>query len=216
MQDASLFAPYEQLAQALLPHAMPTQDDGAHDFAHLTRVWRNVQRIQATEGGDLELLAAATLLHDCVAVEKNSPHRSQASHMAAVKAAEVLGNLGWPEHRIAQVTHAIEAHSFSAGIPPRTLEAKVLQDADRLDSLGWIGIARCFYTAGRMGSDLYDPRDHAAKTRPLDDARYALDHFEKKLLTLADQFQTPTGTALARARHDLMARFVQDFTDEVI
>ena len=97
------FTPYTALAAQLLPHAIDTaagSGDGAHDAAHLQRVWRSVQALQAVEGGDLEALLAATLLHDCVNVEKNSPLRAQASRLSAQKAAGVLTGLGWPQARI--------------------------------------------------------------------------------------------------------------------
>jgi uncharacterized protein len=109
----------------------------------------------------------------------------------------------------------VAAHSFSAGIEPLTLEAKTLQDADRLDAIGMLGVARCFYVAGRMGSALYDPVDPHALERPLDDRRYALDHFRAKLLKLASGFRTATGARLARLRHDRLQRFLDEFADEI-
>ena len=130
------FTPLTDLAATLLPHALEPSEDGAHDLSHLQRVWHNVRSIQAEEGGDLEVLLAAVLLHDCVAVEKNSPLRSKASTLAADKAGEILQGLAWQPETITAVTHAIETHSFSAGLTPVTLEAKIMQDADRLDSLG--------------------------------------------------------------------------------
>jgi uncharacterized protein len=178
LMNTEIFMPVEALAAALLPHALEPGDDGAHDLAHLQRVWHNARTLQAEEGGDLEVLLAAVLLHDCVSVEKNSPLRSQASRLAAEKAASVLADLDWPESKISGVTHAIEAHSFSANITPLTLEAKLVQDADRLDSLGMLGVARTFYVAGRMGSALYDPLDPEAKERDYDDTRFCLDHFQ--------------------------------------
>ncbi len=195
--------------------ALPGGDDGAHDMAHIGRVWANARRIAAGEGGDLDLLAVAVLLHDCVHVEKSSPLRGQASRLAAEKAAGVLAGRGWGAERIARVSHAIESHSFSAGIAPQTLEARILQDADRLDAIGCIGIARCFYTAGRMGSALYHAGDPAAVDRPLDDRAYALDHFRAKLLTLADGFQTATGARLAGERTRVLEDFVAAFEDEI-
>ena len=210
---AAAFAPYEDLAARLLP-ALPDMSDGSHDIAHLLRVCANVRAIQAEEGGDLELLAAACLLHDCVAVEKNSGLRTQASRLAAERAADLLTTLGWPETRIASVAHAIEAHSFSAGVTPTSVEACILQDADRLDAIGVIGVARCFYTAGRMGSALYDPGDSAAQRRPLDDVRNAVDHFHAKLLHLASGFRTTAGQQLARVRHERMVRFLNELADE--
>lgn len=209
------FAPLATLAARLLPHALEPSEDGAHDLSHLQRVWHNARTLQAEEGGDLEVLLAAVLLHDCVAVEKNSPLRSQASRLAAKKAASVLLEMHWPEEKIIAVSHAIEAHSFSANITPLTLEAKIVQDADRLDSLGMLGVARTFYVAGRMGSALYDPNDPEAKERDYDDTRFCLDHFQTKLLHLADGFQTAAGQRLARLRHQRLKGFMEQFKEEI-
>jgi uncharacterized protein len=209
------FTPLPDLAATLLPHALEPSEDGAHDLSHLQRVWHNARSIQAEEGGDLEVLLAAVLLHDCVAVEKNSPLRAKASRLAAAKAGQVLQALGWPMTTIAAVTHAIETHSFSAGLTPTSIEAKIVQDADRLDSLGMIGVARTFYTAGRMGSGLYDPADPGAQNRDHDDKRFCLDHFQTKLLHLADGFQTTTGARLAQIRHQRLKDFLATFLEEV-
>jgi uncharacterized protein len=209
------FAPLQTLAAQLLPHALEPSEDGAHDVSHLQRVWHNVRTLQAEETGDLEVLLAAVLLHDCVAVEKNSPLRSQASRLAAEKASAVLADMDWPHAKINAVAHAIEAHSFSANIAPLTLEAKIVQDADRLDSLGMLGVARTFYIAGRMGSALYDPQDRQAKARDYDDKRFCLDHFQTKLLHLADGFQTTTGQRLAHIRHDRLKGFMELFQEEI-
>ncbi|MBK5513276.1 HD domain-containing protein [Pseudomonas sp. TH15] len=214
MNDTA-FAPLSTLAAKLLPHALEPSEDGAHDLSHLQRVWHNVRTLHGQEGGDLEVLLASVLLHDCVAVEKNSPLRSQASRLAAEKAATLLTTLDWPNTKIAAVAHAIEAHSFSANIAPTTLEAKIVQDADRLDSLGMLGVARTFYIAGRMGSALYDPQDPEAKARDYDDKRFCLDHFQTKLLHLADGFQTTTGQRLAQTRHQRLKGFMELFKEEI-
>ena len=161
------------------------------------------------------MLLVAVLLHDCVAVEKNSPRRSHASRLAAEKASVVLADMNWPRAKISAVTHAIEAHSFCANIPATSLEAKIMQDADRLDSLGLIGVARTFYVAGRMGSALYDPQDPQAKHRDYDDTRFCLDHFQTKLLHLADGFQTATGRRLAQIRHERLKGFMEQFKEEI-
>ena len=211
---ADAFAPHQALAAVLLPHAAEG-DDGSHDLAHIHRVLRNALKIQADEGGDADILAAAGLLHDCVAVEKSSPLRSQASRLAAEKASGILAGLGWEDSRIAAAAHAILTHSFSANIPPETLEARILQDADRLDAIGMVGVARCFYIAGRMGSALYHPGDPAAEHRPLDDRTYAIDHFPAKLLKLSSGFQTATGARLAQERHERLSLFLTLFRDEI-
>jgi uncharacterized protein len=211
--NPSTFAPFTDLATQVIP--LLEAADGAHDLAHLLRVWHNVRAIATVEGGRPDILAAATLLHDCVAVEKSSPLRSRASSLAAERAAEILGRLGWPNEAITEVAHAIAAHSFSAGIAPTTLEARILQDADRLDALGHIGIARCFYIAGRMGSAIYHPDDVSAARRPLDDTRYALDHFRTKLMRLGEGFQTATGSRMAADRTRVMAAFLDGFEAEL-
>ncbi len=208
------FAPFEDLAGRLLPF-VTEGDDGSHDVGHLARVWANARAIAESEGGDGELLAAAVLLHDCVQVEKSSPLRAQASRLAAARAREILAGIGWAPARINAVAHAIAAHSFSAGIVPETLEARILQDADRLEAIGAIGVARCFYTAGRMGSALYDLADPRAEHRPLDDRAFAVDHFRTKLLKLEGGFQTPSGARVARERTQRIAGFLADFEAEI-
>ena len=209
------FAPFQDLADKLIPHTVAEKADGSHDVSHLHRVWRNACAIRDKEGGDHEILLAAALLHDCVSVEKNSPFRASASRLAAAKGSELLSQMGWDEERISAVAHAIECHSYSANITPTTLEAKIVQDADRLDAIGMMGVARLFYVAGRMGSNMYDAADLHAKHRALDDQRFAVDHFKTKLFTLADGFQTRTGKQMAQASHDRAVRFLQEFMDEI-
>lgn len=213
----SLFSPHDRLASLLLPHsgACVCTTDGSHDFSHLLRVWKNATVISDNEGGDTEILVAAVLLHDCVAVEKNSPDRPRASRLSAQKARGILADIGWEAERREKVAHAIEAHSFSAGIEPTTLEARILQDADRLDAIGMIGAARCFYVAGRLNNHLYDAGDPSAEERPLNDSRFALDHFITKLFKLCDGFKTATGRRLAAERHARLQRFYDDLLEEI-
>ena len=209
-----IFHPFAELAAKLLPPAAD-EEDGAHDLSHIVRVWRNAKLIQREAGGDLEIVAAAVLLHDCVQVAKDSPLRSKASLLAANEARLRLESLAWEPSRIDTVASAVESHSFSAGIVPTSIEGCILQDADRLDAIGLTGIARCFYTAGRMGSRLYDLNDPGAQARPLDDSRNALDHFPKKLLTLQGSFTTRKGQELATERHRRLHDFYSAMLGEV-
>jgi uncharacterized protein len=211
---SQMFQPFDQLAAKLL-NASGEDEDGAHDLSHIVRVWRNAKLIHRAEGGDLETLAAAVLLHDCVRVAKDSPLRSKASLLAAKESRVRLDVLGWEPFRIDTVARAIESHSFSAGVAPTSIEGCILQDADRLDAIGLSGIARCFYTAGRLGSRLYDLADPEAKARPLDDGRNALDHFPKKLLTLVGSFKTRKGQELAEERHRRVDEFYRGMLSEV-
>ncbi len=212
--DSEYFAGFEELAGVLLPY-IEADGDGAHDLTHIARVWRNAGEIGADEGGDEEIVTAAVLLHDCVHVRKDSLERASASRLAAEKARRVLAGLGWASERVEHVAGAIESHSYSGGIRPATLEARIVQDADRLDALGMVGIARCFYTAGRMGSELYAAGDPGAEGRELDDLRYALDHFPKKLLRLSSGFVTEAGRRMALARHAEVERFYLGFLREL-
>lgn len=210
------FAPYQDLATTLLARLDPPGTDGSHDLTHVQRVWRNARAIAATEpSADTELLLAAVILHDCVAVEKDSPLRSQASRLSADRARDLVQPLGWPVARVDALAHAIATHSFSAGLPPETLEARIMQDADRLDAIGAIGVARCFYIAGRMKSGLYSPDDPAAEVRPLDDKRFALDHFKANLFRVVDGFLTPAGQAMAVERGRVMRLFVETLLEEI-
>ena len=210
------FAPHTTLAASLLACLGPQGTDGSHDLTHIQRVWRNALAIAATEpDADTELLLAAVILHDCVAVEKDSSLRSHASRLSAERARDLIAPLHWPPDKVEALAHAIATHSFSAGLKPETLEARIMQDADRLDAIGAIGVARCFYIAGRMQSGLYSSDDPSAETRTLDDKRFALDHFKAKLFQVVDGFLTPTGQKMAAERGRTMHAFVDTLLAEI-
>ena len=192
-----------------------TPGDPAHDLAHVTRVVALARRLAAAEGARLEIVVPAAWLHDCVTVPKDAPERSSASRLAARAAQEFLRDRGYPAEYLPDIAHAIAAHSFSAGIAPGTVEARVVQDADRLDALGAIGIARCLLLGGALGRRLYDPAEPFPVTRPPDDTDNVLDHFPLKLLTLAETMQTATGRAEARARTAFMRRFLAQLGREI-
>jgi uncharacterized protein len=189
--------------------------DSAHDLAHLDRVWMNAQQI-ADGSGDLDVLLAACHLHDLVNLPKDDANRAFASRQSAEKAGPILALLGFSPDQVKATQHAIEAHSFSAGIPAETFEAKVLRDADRLDSLGAIGIARTFLVAGALGLPLYDPADPFAQNRVPDDSKYSLDHWQIKLLKLPDGMITDKGRELAQNRVKVMLRFLDDLSEEIV
>ncbi|WP_350647157.1 HD domain-containing protein [Pseudomonas sp. HY13-MNA-CIBAN-0226] len=214
MIDGAFF-PYQSLANNLLEYIPESCADGSHDLTHIHRVWLNAKMIHSIEGGDLETLLAASILHDCVAVEKNSPLRAKASTLASAKASAILADLGWAESNIAAVALAIKSHSFSAGFEPTTIEAKIIQDSDRLDAIGMVGVARCFYAAGRMESGLYDFTNPTASGREYRDDRFAIEHFHTKLLKLASGFQTQEGARIAEKRHRSLEHFLNEFMGEI-
>lgn len=155
----------------------------------------------------MEVLLAAAYFHDAVNLPKSDPDRARASTRSAEVATRFLSSTDFPAAKLAATAHAIAAHSFSAGIAPETPEARILQDADRLEALGAIGIARMFHIAGQMGAALFDADDPMALHRQLDDKRFSLDHLEVKLFPVAAAMQTTTGRALAEARAEWMASF---------
>jgi uncharacterized protein len=146
---------------------------------------------------------------------KDSALRAQGSRLAAEAATAFLASIKYPEEWLDDVYHAIEAHSYSAGIEPRTAEAQVVQDADRLDSLGAIGIARCLLVGGRLDRPLCAVDDPFCDERPPDDGRYTIDHFYAKLLKLPATMQTEAGRAEAERRAALMRRYLDDLRAEI-
>lgn len=190
-------------------------DDGAHDTNHLHRVWRNASQLMADHPeADALVILAACYLHDLVNLPKNHPERHLASRQAAVLARSELSVLGFPAEKLDAVAHAIETHSFSAGLKPGTIEAQIVQDADRLDALGAVGLARMFYTAGRMGCALAHPDDPLARHRPSDDKAYSLDHIDVKLATLPGTMQTAAGRRLGQLRLQDLYDFRDSFVAE--
>lgn len=181
--------------------------DPAHDIAHVRRVVVNADMILAGEcAADGFVTRTAAWLHDIVQFPKGSGQPGESARRSALEASTFLESLDIPGDTIRSIHHAIEAHSFSGGLAPDSLEAAIVQDADRLDALGAIGIARLWVTAGVLGSKLHHPDDPAAEHRDLDDRAYGLDHILAKLLKLPEMMNTGTGRALAVER----ARYVEE------
>ena len=189
--------------------------DPAHDEGHVRRVVANARRLAEREGADLRVVLPAAWLHDCVFVAKNSPQRSSASRLAAERAGEWLRSQGYPAEHIAPIEHAILAHSFSARIRPETLEAQVVQDADRLEALGAVGIARTLMSGGAHGTPFYDLSEPFPVTRAADDRASAIDHFFTKLLKVADMMQTAAGRETAQQRADFLKQFLTQLGSEI-
>jgi uncharacterized protein len=189
--------------------------DGAHDANHFERVWRNAQQLLASHPeADALVVIAACYLHDLVNLPKNDPERRLASRRSAQLARHQLAWMGFPAGRLDAVVHAIESHSFSAGIPPESIEAKIVQDADRLDALGAVGLARMLYTAGRMGIGLAHGADPLATGRGLDDLAFSLDHIPVKLARLPGMMQTAAGRELGEQRLASLLAFREAFASE--
>ena len=192
-----------------------SESDAAHDNAHIARVVANAKKLAKEEKARLEIVVPAAWLHDCVTLAKNSAERPLASRLAAEKAGQYLRQSSYPAEYIPDIVHAIAAHSFSAQIEPETLEARVVQDADRLDAIGAIGIARCFMVGGALSTRLYDPDDPFGDSRPADDTANVIDHFYVKLLTLAGTMKTLAGREEAQRRTAFMEHYLDQLRHEI-
>lgn len=191
------------------------QVDAAHDISHVQRVVNTAKKMAMEEGADLSIVLPAAYLHDCFTYPKDHPNRKQSSIIAAKKAVAFLESIDYPRQYHDAIAHAIEAHSFSANIRPNTLEAKVVQDADRLDALGAIGITRCIQVSTEFDAQLYDNKDIFAQQRELDDKQFTLDHFQTKLFKIAETMNTESARREAQKRKAFMQAYIEQLHDEV-
>lgn len=192
------------------------QADSAHDLAHIKRVVANAKTLLKNEPADQEVVISAAWLHDCVVLPKNHPERKSASKLAADKAVTFLKSTEFPKSKLDQVHHAILAHSYSADIEPESLEAKIVQDADRIDALGAIGIARSFVVGGQLNRALYNSDDPFCESRDPDDLAWTIDHFYTKLFNLPGLMNTKAGKELATSRVAYMKGFLSQLRSEII
>ncbi|WP_333608318.1 HD domain-containing protein [Arsukibacterium sp.] len=191
------------------------QQDVAHDRQHVLRVVKLAKRLCAEEGAQLQIVLPAAYLHDCFSYAKDHPDRGNSSRLAADKALQFLSGLHYPAEYFEAIHHAIVAHSYSAKVAPETLEAKIVQDADRLDAIGAIGIARCMQVSASLGRPLYAEHDPFCVSRAIDDGAYTLDHFYKKLLLLAKQMHTASAKAEAGQRTQFMQQYLLQLGREI-
>jgi uncharacterized protein len=208
-----LLSELEQCCSDFVSAVVPA--DAGHDIGHVRRVVRNVAWLTGEESADAWITLPAAWLHDCVAIAKDSPLRSRGSQLAAEAAVQFLQSLDYPSEKLPEVAHAIEAHSYSAAIPTRSLEAQVVQDGDRLDSLGAIGIARCLLVGGKLNRPLFQLDDPFCEKREPDDSRYTIDHFYNKLFKLPAMMQTRAGKAEAERRVDIMRTYLNELAMEI-
>ena len=187
----------------------------AHDALHVARVMANARRLAVAENADVDVCVTAALLHELFNYPKSHPESSRSGEVCAQHATALLGEHGYDAAFTARVSYCIAVHSFSRGVMPETLEAKVLQDADRLDAIGAIGIARCFATSADMKRPFYALDDPFCRAREPDDKEWGIDHFYKKLLRIGDGLHTATARALAAERIAFMRAYLDQLEREV-
>jgi uncharacterized protein len=187
----------------------------SHDLEHTERVYRLCMHIGAVEGADLEVLAIAALLHD---VGRSIQDRSKGTlchaEQGALIAADILGSHPIPEDKKDNIIHCIQSHRYRNSHHPETLEAKVLFDADKLDAIGAVGIARAYLFAGEVGAMLHNPDMDPFKTKSYsrDDTGYR--EYAVKLSKIKDKMLTQEGRHMAQERHAFMESFFERLSKE--
>jgi uncharacterized protein len=189
--------------------------DPAHDFSHISRVYKNATIIGREEGADMQVLLLAVLLHDVGSEKKHTSKQGESGGQGKRAVEAFLEAIGLEEEAREKVLYAVDVHRFSGKIVPVTLEARILQDADRLDAIGAIGIARVFLTGGELGRELCHPDDPFCRAREPDDTKWNLDHFYKKLLKLESGMHTKSAKRLAADRTTVLRRYLQDLEEEI-
>lgn len=191
------------------------QNDPAHDFTHIMRVYKNAQKIAKHEKANQKIVLAAVLLHDIVQFRKSDQRSKTASAKSAKLATKILKKYDFSEDEVRIIHDAILDHSFSRGKIPKTLEGKILQDADRLDALGAIGIARTFSVGGYEKRQIYNESDPFCQKRKPDDNSWTVDHFYRKLLLLEKKMNTKSARKEAKKRVYLMKKFLSHLRKEI-
>ena len=190
-------------------------NDPSHDFEHIMRVYNNAEKICKTESVNKKLVLISVLLHDIVKKSHSKKSSKSSADLSAEKSLDILRKLNIPKLEIDIITEAIRNHSFTKKKISKTIEGRILQDADRLDAIGAIGIARAFCVSGVKNRPLYNPNNPFAKKRILNDKKWALDHFFKKLLMLEKQMNTKSGKIEAKRRTKILKEFLNELKQEI-
>lgn len=192
-----------------------TEADAVHDFEHVLRVYRMAERLAQAESADLTIVRAAALLHDAEGATPGHESRADHHHASAEFAAEILASEGWTPERIADVQHCIRAHRYRGTEKPETLEAKILFDADKLDVLGAIGVARVIGYASLAGEPFYEePSLQFLETGKEAEGESHSAYHEHlfKLRKVRDRMFTETARAIAEER----LKYLDDFFERLI
>ena len=187
--------------------------DAIHDFDHVLRVLALAERLAQAEGADLEIVRTAALLHDVARGrrERSMPDHAQAG---AEYARHLLG--GYPEEKVEAVAQAIAAHRFRSGPDPQTLEAEVLHDADKLDAIGAIGVARAFAYGGEKGQRIWaEVSPGYQESQETHYEHTPVHEYHMKLAKIQDRLLTESARRLAEERHAFMVAFFERLEREV-
>jgi uncharacterized protein len=190
-------------------------NDSAHDFDHVMRVYKNAQKICKKEKANEKLVLCSALLHDIVSYPKSDKRSKLSSTESAKKSKLILKKYDFSKEEIIIISDAIRDHSFSQNKIPKSIVGKILQDADRLDAIGAIGIARVFATGGSLKRPFYNIDDPFCKTRKPNDKIWTVDHFYQKLLKLESLMNTKSGKMEAQKRTKVLKEFLNRLKKEL-
>ena len=214
--------PRHQKLWEYIQSSLASEKDLAHDNLHIQRVYQWARRIAVSIGVDEDLAGATALIHDIVNIPKESQFRSDGSILSAKLGADILPQVGYQTLEILQIVEAVRTCSWSRGLEPTSLLGQVLQDADRLDAIGAIGIARNIACAQAMRSRgnegaFYCSEDPRGTTgRKYNDKQYAIDHYEVKLLRLVEGFHSDLAKKEAARRHVFLKIFLEQLFQDIV
>ncbi len=193
-----------------------SKNRGCHAFDHTERVYELCKHIGEKERADVEVLLIAAYLHDIGRIDQDSSNGGVCHAEAGAKRAKkILENYNLPKEKLENIIHCIETHRFRGDNKPKTLEAKVLYDADKLDSLGAVGIGRLFFFASEVGAYLHNKDIEVEKTKPYTKDDTAYREFLVKMKFVKDKIITNEGKKIAEGRHNFMVDFFDRINKEV-
>jgi len=190
--------------------------DPSHDILHVDRVVSMTKKLSKKEGANLDISVPAAYLHDAVYISKDDKRRALASKISADKATQLLKSWSYPEELHEAIYHAVHAHSFSAAVKAKSLEAKIVQDSDRLDAMGAIGAIRCFSMSGLLKRPFYNTEDPFCDNRTPDDSKNTLDHFFIKLMKIQENLYTDSAKVEGEKRLKTMKTFLKGLSFEIL
>ena len=204
---------FEELAEKIQPYF--EEGGGGHGFDHTKRVYNLAIKISKGEEADLDVVKAAALLHDIARLSEEKKEISCHAEEGSARAARILEEMGFPKDKIPKVSYAIKTHRFSKGIIPETTEAAIIQDADRLEALGAIAVARVFSYGGKNDRPFHLPDILPKENYAGLEATSAINHFYEKILKIKpESFKTKKARKMAEARYKFVEKFVDRFIKE--
>ncbi len=203
---------FDNLKEKIQPYF---SEGSGHEFSHTQRVYNNAIKIAKGEDVDIDIVKVAALLHDIARIKEDNKEVSCHAVTGAEMAKPILIELGFPEDKIDKVCYAIKVHRFSNGINPETKEAQIIQDADRLDALGAMIIARVFAFGGKNNRQIYNPDIKPNEEYIPYAHNTSLNHFYEKSFNIKPEtFKTEKAKKLAEGRYKFLQKFVERFLKE--